>query len=49
MSLCKRCGRWFKAKDPGQEYGPTCEAKIRNRMQVIEVRDRKGDLRAVIV
>jgi hypothetical protein len=48
-SKCKRCGRWFQPKNPDQEYGPTCEAKIRNKATVIEVRNKKGELTAVIV
>ncbi len=53
MSKCKRCGRWFQPKSPDQEYGPVCARKMAGQavMQdgIIEVRDKKGELTAVIV
>jgi len=53
QSKCKRCGRWFQPKEPDQEYGPICSKKMAGFRKlsdaIIEVRDRKGDITAVIV
>jgi len=49
QSKCKRCGRWFKPKGPGQKYGPKCGKKVQGQTSIVEVRNKQGELTAVIV
>lgn len=34
FSNCRRCGRLFAVRTPGQEYGPKCAAKLRGQVEL---------------